>query len=111
MATVALLVPLAVLIGAGPAQAIASPCSPVSYVYDYSSNSAPIECISSVCGYGQEMREGNGGRITMHCWYDGAWYTGNYSSNRWFEVYPPGLPGLWLIHSSYVYNQVSVGHC
>jgi hypothetical protein len=113
MTAAMLVLPFTALTGftAVPAQA-SSPCTPVSCVYDYGSNSAPITCISSACGPGLEIREGNGDLITMDCWFDSSsWYTGNYASNRWFEVSAPGLPGLWLIHSSYVYNQVRVGLC
>jgi hypothetical protein len=106
------LVSLAAVVGASgtPAQA-STPRNPISCVYDYGSNSAPIECVSSACGPGLLIREGNGGQVTMHCWLDSTTVTGNYTSNRWFEVYAPGLPGLWLIHSSFVYNQITVGHC
>jgi hypothetical protein len=47
----------------------------------------------------------------MTCWEDGISYTGNYTSNRWFEGHALGLSGTWLIHSSFVYNQTSVGEC
>lgn len=112
--TMSLLLPLAaVTVNAATAQA-SSPCNPISCVWDYGSNSAPIECISSSCGgfgFGTVIREGNGGQFTMDCWFDGSSYTGNYTSKRWFEGFPVGLSGLWLIHSSYVYNQTIVGPC
>jgi hypothetical protein len=48
---------------------------------------------------------------SVRCWYDGDWATGNYSSNRWFDVLVwENLDGYnvprWLfVHASYVYNQ------
>lgn len=55
--------------------------------------------------------------VSVSCYYDGDWATGNYSSNRWFRVlvwesYDGYNTPRWLfVHASYVYNQPSVGPC
>jgi uncharacterized protein YraI len=50
-----------------------------------------------------------GASVTMHCWQDGGWATGIYSSNRWFRVSGAGLTGF--VHSSFVLNQTTVPAC
>lgn len=53
----------------------------------------------------------------VRCWEDGDWATGNYATDRWFEVYVTENPDgyyspKWLyVHASYVYNQVIVPKC
>lgn len=55
--------------------------------------------------------------VSVMCWYDGDWATGNYSTNRWFKVlvyesydgYP--TPRWLFVHASYVYNQPVVRQC
>lgn len=46
----------------------------------------------------------------MICWTDAQWYSVNYSSNRWFKVSTPYTSTTWM-HSSEVYNQITVSHC
>lgn len=114
MAVSALALPLtAVAAGAGTAQA-SSPCNSVSCLYTYGSSSTEMECLSGSCSgyaYGTLVRIGNGEQFTMHCFFDSTSFTGNYTSKRWFEGYAAGYSGTWLVHSSYVYNQTSVGSC
>jgi hypothetical protein len=64
----------------------------------------------TTASYGQEYL-GNGTSVLMICWVDAQWATGNYSSNRWFEVEPAYDPAVGYVHSSLVANQVSVPHC
>ncbi len=48
------------------------------------------------------------------CYEDGGWATGNYRSNRWFLVYvhiTNGTTSWYYVHSSYVYNQITVPRC
>ncbi|GAA3268644.1 hypothetical protein Dvina_17160 [Dactylosporangium vinaceum] len=55
--------------------------------------------------------------VAVGCWWDGDWATGNYSTNRWFDVlvwesYDGYSVPRWLfVHASYVYNQPSVPRC
>lgn len=55
--------------------------------------------------------------VSVTCWYDGDWATGNYRTNRWFKVlvwesydgYP--TPRWLFVHASYVFNQPVVRQC
>jgi hypothetical protein len=55
--------------------------------------------------------------VSVMCWYDGDWATGNYTTNRWFRVLVwenydgHGTPRWLFVHASYVYNQPSVRQC
>jgi len=55
--------------------------------------------------------------VSVLCWYDGSWATGNYYTNRWFKVlvwesYDGYATPRWLfVHASYVFNQPSVREC
>ena len=55
--------------------------------------------------------------VSVACWYDGDWATGNYYTNRWFKVlvYESydgyGTPRWLFVHASYVYNQPNVREC
>lgn len=55
--------------------------------------------------------------VAVGCWWDGDWATGNYSSNRWFDVYVYesydgyDVPRWLFVHSSYVTNQPRVPEC
>lgn len=51
----------------------------------------------------------SGSQVSMVCWYDSSWWTGRYSSNRWFVV-KYGAREAW-VHSSQVVNQTTVGWC
>jgi len=93
--------------------AAAAPCSAVSCTYNYSGSSSLLACWDSGCTVGTGVWWGNGSKVSMSCWFDDPnhWYNGNYNSDRWFIVTAVPLAGRWLVHSSYVYNQTSVGHC
>jgi hypothetical protein len=93
--------------------AAAAPCSSVSCVYNYSGASALLACWDGGCPVGSYQWWNNGGRVSMSCWFDDPnhWFNGNYNSDRWFVVQAVPLAGRWVVHSSYVYNQTSVGHC
>lgn len=58
--------------------------------------------------------EYNDQSVTMQCYSDGANVTdrnfSNYNSPRWFRIRDAG-GRIGYIHSSYVYNQTSVGRC
>lgn len=66
-----------------------------------------------------ELRDAPGGQVianlyndtdvAMVCWRDGPFAGGNYTSNRWFQVYA-GSTGGW-VHSSLVTDQVAVPAC
>lgn len=93
---------------ASPAQA-AGP----SYIYTQPGASSAIAlCQSGPCGnVGDVTFPQNGVQATMQCWVDGNTMTGNYASNRYFHITIQGMPGVWFIHSSYVYYQTTVGRC
>jgi hypothetical protein len=84
-----------------------------SYIYTQPGASPAIAlCQSGGCGnVGDPIFPQNGVHTTMQCWADAGNYTGNYTSNRYFHVTIQGMPGVWFIHSSYVYYQTSVGRC
>jgi hypothetical protein len=98
----------AVIAAAGPAAA-AGP----SYIYTQSGRPAALATCYSACGAtGRPIYPANGTSATMYCFWDSSTSTdGNYSSNQWYEVYINGEPGLWWIHSSYVYYQTTVPYC
>lgn len=74
------------------------------------SGGAWLRAQATTASYGQEYL-GNGTSVLMICWVDAQWATGNYASNRWFEVEPAYDPAVGFVHSSLVANQVSVPHC
>lgn len=91
---------------------LSSPCSAVSCVYNYHSGSVPLTCVQGTgCPTGDTVYLSNGYQVYMECWFTGPSYTGNYTSSRWFGVEAVPLAGEWVVHSSYVYNQTSVGEC
>ena len=50
----------------------------------------------------------------MLCWTDTQWVyppNSNYASNRWFLVALTYEYGHGYVHSSFVYDQISVPHC
>jgi hypothetical protein len=51
--------------------------------------------------------------ITMRCWVDSQWATGNYSSPRWFRVSFSGSDFYTegFVHSSLVAYQAWTPHC
>lgn len=50
----------------------------------------------------------DGTAFYMHCYTDHSYFSGNYGSSRWFY----GYNGYWgYVHSSYVFNQISVPRC
>jgi hypothetical protein len=56
-------------------------------------------------------------RSWVKCYKDGDWATGNYSTNRWFQVYVYesrdgyANPQWVYVHASFVYNQPAVPAC
>jgi len=54
-------------------------------------------------------------RSWVKCYQDGDYATGNYYTNRWFQVYVTATGSSWAfwgyVHASYVYNQPVVGPC
>lgn len=63
---------------------------------------------------------GNKVHVPVLCWQDGDWFNGNYRSNRWFfvhvtiegsQTFEDGYTGPFMVHSSYVTNQVPVMNC
>jgi len=64
-------------------------------------------CPNTACSNQTLLPRGTG--VVMLCWGDYQYALGNYWSARWFVVYY-GYGSGW-VHSSYVYNQTSVGHC
>ena len=98
----------AALMVSGPAAA-AGP----SYIYTQPGRQAALALCQSACGgIGTAYYPPNNTSATMFCWFDASSpTTGNYSSRRYFQVNINGKPGLWQIHSSYVYYQTAVPHC
>lgn len=76
---------------------------------EYSSNGSwiPIRpCPTTNCNPTGWVKSGS--TFYMDCYTDFQWSYGNYWSNRWFY----GYNGYWgYVHSSYVYNQISVPRC
>lgn len=108
-----LVVTLVGFVGITAAPAHAAPCSPTSCVYNYNGSNVALSCVTgSGCTMGTWVPVGNGFKVNMYCWFDDTTSsTGNYSSKRWFQVTAIPLVGRWYVHSSYVYNQTTVGHC
>ncbi|MEU5949372.1 hypothetical protein ABZ793_27945 [Micromonospora sp. NPDC047465] len=98
-----------ILIPGAPASA--APCSPVSCVHNTKGSQVLVRCWDGACTPGTNVWLNNGYQVSMSCWFDAANFDGNYPSTRWFLVRSVPLAGRWLVHSSYVYNQTSVGHC
>lgn len=93
------------VLGLGPAAYAASPCSPVSCVYNYSGSGFTVPCVqTSGCPTGTSAFLPNGKQVGMACWFD-------YAGLRWFEIRTVPLAGTWVIPANYVFNQVSVGSC
>ena len=56
----------------------------------------------------------NNTNVLMICWTDSQWVyppNSNYSSNRWFMVEPEYDLNIGYVHSSFVYNQITVPRC
>ncbi|WBB76420.1 hypothetical protein O7602_13175 [Micromonospora sp. WMMD1128] len=66
---------------------------------------------ASGCVPGSTLTLNNNQPVGMTCWFDGVEATGNYKSSRWFQIGAVPYRYQWIVHSSYVYNQASVGHC
>jgi len=70
-------------------------------------------------GYALHQAPGSSARqtVAVGCWWDGDWATGNYSTNRWFDVFVwesydgYSVPRWLFVHASYVYNQPAVPQC
>jgi hypothetical protein len=91
---------------------MSSPCSAVSCVYNYHGSSVPVTCVQGTgCPANDTVYLSNSYQVYMECWFTGPNFTGNYTSNRWFGVDVVPLAGEWVVHSSYVYNQTTVGGC
>lgn len=67
----------------------------------------PCPVASAACAPIGSVASGTG--VTMQCWRDGGWATGNYASNRWFWIVAGATRGF--VHSSFVVNQVSTPLC
>lgn len=105
---------LAAVLASGIGAATAAPASATgTIIYTQPGHSAALATCYSACGgTGRAIYPGNNTSASMFCYWDGSSsYTGNYASNRWFETYISGQPGLWWIHSSYLYYQTSVPPC
>ena len=64
------------------------------------------ECASTNCALNPYLSWlDNGTIVYMGCWWDGDWATGNYSSNRWFQVSFPYSNHWGWVHSSLVTHQ------
>src|SRR4051812_23582059 len=80
--------------------------------YGASTRRAPYVNSDTYWGYAlYDAGTSNNQTVSVQCWYDGDWATGNYSTNRWFKVlvwesYDGYDTPRWLfVHASYVYNQ------
>jgi hypothetical protein len=95
--------------------AVGSPVLAAGPSYVYTQPGAPSAVAlcrpASGCALNTVVYPANGTNATMVCWLDGTPTAGNYSSNRYFYVTLAGQSGQWLIHSSYVYYQTTVGRC
>jgi len=49
--------------------------------------------------------------VTMYCWTDSIWFSGNYFTNRWFYVHSSYTNQNGWVSASWVANQVVVRHC
>ena len=98
---------VAVCISAGVFAGIAEVAS-ASYTWDPRGVSRLFACPSAGCITGTTVN--NNTYVAMQCWQDGGWYTGAYSSNRWFRVTIWGSYTTWM-HSSNVYAQTTVPRC
>jgi hypothetical protein len=102
------------------AQAATEPGYPVATAeYGASARSLPYLTSDTYWGYVLRNPGATSGNqtVSVTCWYDGDWATGNYSTNRWFKVlvwesYDGYNVPRWLfVHASYVFNQPSVRQC
>jgi hypothetical protein len=117
---VALIVTMSIMLSAAQPAAAAYPCCVNVQAGAAARMSAggPIANLGAFAGWvtpDQFLgRTSNVQKSYVYCYADGAWATGNYSSNRWFQVYvhlSNGKLGRFFVHSSYVYNQISVPRC
>jgi hypothetical protein len=105
-------------VGVPSASAATTPGYPTALVqYGASTRSAPY-LNNTYWGYALHNPGGSGNQtVSVACWYDGDWATGNYTTNRWFRVlvyesYDGYATPRWLfVHASYVYNQPVVRQC
>jgi hypothetical protein len=98
-------VALALAVTSGPAAAAGT------YVQNNNDCFVAAACVPGT-GCSNSLVLGNGRQVLMTCWFDRhPPATGNYSSVRWFRVGVVPYPGLYNVHSSYVFNQTGVGRC
>jgi hypothetical protein len=117
---IATLAALVVGVGANTTGAAVQSGYPTATVqYGASTRTLPYLRSSTYWGYALRnpgMSSGNQ-TVSVACWWDGDWATGNYTTNRWFRVlvyenYDGYAVPRWLfVHASYVYNQPVVRHC
>ncbi|MEA2191654.1 MAG: hypothetical protein QOI73_1775 [Solirubrobacteraceae bacterium] len=89
---------------AGPAQA------GMPIVYDQSGGSVPM-FVGTKASLPVEYWEPNSSQFEMNCWTDDDWYSGNYSTNRWFYGQDYATGDWGYVPASYVYYQVDVPSC
>lgn len=101
---------------ADAATAAGYPTATVAYMA--STRTVPRVASSAYWGYALHNPGSSGNQtVSVTCWYDGDWATGNYRTNRWFKVlvwesYDGYATPRWLfVHASYVYNQPRVRMC
>jgi len=118
---------MAVLAGIGVANLVPSPAEAAfgggggtnasagveagSYLYNQSGPTVSVLCYTGCGGVAQFKYMYNYTGVSIFCYFDGNWFTGNYSSPRWFLIQIPGFYGLWQVHSSYVYYQTASPRC
>lgn len=102
------------------ASAATAPGYPSATVeYGASTRTLPYVRSNTYWGYALRNRGATTGNqtVSVTCWYDGDWATGNYRTNRWFKVYVwesydgYAVPRWLFVHASYVFNQPTVRRC
>lgn len=103
---------LAVLVSIVLASSLgAIPQAQATYASKLTARASVRLCAStSVGACTTDVAKAAGTKLRMVCWRDGSWFTGAYSSNRWFYVKFEG-GGDGFVHSSYVGNQTTTPNC
>ena len=105
----------------GPVQAATQAGYPSALV-EHMASTRTLPFVRSDTYWGYALRQSSAPNsprqtVSVRCWWDGDWATGNYYTNRWFKVlvwesYDGYATPRWLfVHASYLYNQPSVPQC